>query len=94
MNKRQIIASLNKVANTLDISGLNKEADTITSVMKKLAKFDDWNDGYDDDDDDGARCPDCESTDIETDKNGNPTECNNCRWPLKEDEDRDNEEPR
>jgi hypothetical protein len=39
MNKRQIIASLNNIANTLDNSGFNKEADTITEVMKKLAYY-------------------------------------------------------
>ena len=38
MNKRQIIASLNNIANTLDHSGFNKEADTITRVMVKLAE--------------------------------------------------------
>ena len=38
MNKRQIIASLNNIANTLDNSGLYKEANTITNVMKKLAQ--------------------------------------------------------
>lgn len=37
MNKRQIIASLNKIANELDISGLYKEANNITNVMKRLA---------------------------------------------------------
>ena len=38
MNKRQIIASLNNIANSLDNSGLFKEADTITKVMVKLAE--------------------------------------------------------
>jgi hypothetical protein len=38
MNKRQIIASLNNIANTLDNSGLFSEANTITKVMIKLAK--------------------------------------------------------
>ena len=37
MNKRQIIASLNKIANTLDLSGLYKEASSLTGVMKKIA---------------------------------------------------------
>ena len=45
MNKRQILASLNKVANTLDNSGLYKEANTITNVMKRLAE--DFDYGYD-----------------------------------------------
>ena len=38
MNKRQILASLNNIANTLDHSGFNREADTITRVMVKLAE--------------------------------------------------------
>ena len=38
MNKRQIIASLNNIANTLDNSGLFKEATSITKVMIKLAE--------------------------------------------------------
>ena len=37
MNKRQIIASLNNIANTLDNSGLHKEANTITKVMVRIA---------------------------------------------------------
>ena len=37
MNKRQIIASLNKIANELDNTGLYKEANTITNVMIKVA---------------------------------------------------------
>ena len=88
MNKRQIIASLNNIANTLDNSGLFKEATSITNVMKRLAK------NYDDDSIDEEVCPNCESPDIETDKNGNPTKCYDCGWPEEEDEDRDNEEPR
>ena len=38
MNKRQIIASLNNIANTLDNSGFNREADIVTNVMVKLAE--------------------------------------------------------
>ncbi len=37
MNKRQIVASLNNIANTLDNSGLHKEANTITKVMVRVA---------------------------------------------------------
>jgi hypothetical protein len=37
MNKRQIIASLNKIANELDLTGLHTEANTITRVMVKIA---------------------------------------------------------
>ena len=40
MNKRQIIASLNNIANTLDNSGLYKEANSITNIMKRLAQED------------------------------------------------------
>ena len=38
MNKRQIIASLNNIANSLDNSGLYKEANALSSVMKKVAQ--------------------------------------------------------
>jgi len=38
MNKRTIIASLHKIANELDTTGLYKEANTITNVMKKIAQ--------------------------------------------------------
>lgn len=37
MNKRQIIASLNKIANELDNNGLYTEANSITNVMKRIA---------------------------------------------------------
>jgi len=37
MNKRQIIASLSDIANTLDNSGLYKEASSLTNVMKRIA---------------------------------------------------------
>jgi len=40
MNKRQILASLNNIANTLDHSGFNREADTITKVMVRIAEED------------------------------------------------------
>jgi hypothetical protein len=40
MNKKQILASLNKIANELDNSGLYKEATSITAVMKKIAQED------------------------------------------------------
>lgn len=39
MNKRQIIASLNKVANELDNSGLFNEATELTNVMHKVAQM-------------------------------------------------------
>jgi hypothetical protein len=40
MNKRQIIASLNNIANSLDVSGLHKEASSLTNIMKRLAEDD------------------------------------------------------
>ena len=40
MNKRQIIASLNKIANTLENTGLYKEASSLTNVMKRVAQND------------------------------------------------------
>lgn len=45
MNKRQILASLNKIANELDYTGLHKEANSITNIMKKLAA--DFDPNYD-----------------------------------------------
>ena len=46
MNKRQIIASLNKIANELDSALLFVEANTITKVMTRLAEDEegDWRD--------------------------------------------------
>ena len=49
MNKRQIIASLNNIANSLDNSGLFKEANTITKVMIKLAQEEKMKTKYSDD---------------------------------------------
>ena len=89
MNKRQIIASLSSIANQLDINSLYEEANILTVIMQKLAKK-----NYDDDSIDEEVCPKCGSDEIETDKNGNPVICYDCGWPAKEDEDRDNEEPR
>jgi hypothetical protein len=37
MNKRTVLASLNKIANELDNNGLHNEADTVTKVMSRLA---------------------------------------------------------
>ena len=44
MNKRQIIASLNKIANELDSAAFFNEANTVTKVMKRLSQ--DNNDIY------------------------------------------------
>ena len=38
MNKKQIVASLNKIANELDNSRLYAEASTVTNVMKRIAE--------------------------------------------------------
>ena len=38
MNKRQIVASLNKIANELDSAAFFNEANTVTKVMTKLAQ--------------------------------------------------------
>jgi len=38
MNKRTVLASLNKIANELDNSGLYAEANEITNVMKRVAQ--------------------------------------------------------
>ena len=40
MNKRQILASLHNIANSLDNSGLYKEASSLTNVMKRVAQND------------------------------------------------------
>jgi RNA polymerase-binding transcription factor DksA len=55
MNKRTVLASLNKIANELDNNGLHNEADTVTKVMSRLAM--DGNDEYNMDD--YGICPDC-----------------------------------
>ena len=39
MNKRQVISSLNNIAEELDNNGLYVEASTITNVMKKVAQL-------------------------------------------------------
>ena len=43
MNKRQILASLNKIANELDNKGLYRQATSITGVMKRLVVADEFN---------------------------------------------------
>jgi len=57
MNKRTIVASLNKIANELDSNGLYKEANTVTKVMSRLAM--DENDEYGSMEDMGY-CPECQ----------------------------------
>ena len=41
MNKRIIVASLNKIANELDNNGLFNEAHTLTKIMSKIAQMSD-----------------------------------------------------
>ena len=55
MNKRQIIASLSKIANQLDTAKLYTEANTVTKVMSRIAM--DGNDEYNTED--YGICPDC-----------------------------------
>lgn len=38
MNRRQIVASLNNIANELDYNGLYQESSVITNVMNKIAQ--------------------------------------------------------
>jgi hypothetical protein len=42
MNTRQVIASLSKVANELDNSGMFEEANEITNVMKRISQAQPW----------------------------------------------------
>ena len=64
MNKRTVLASLNKIANELDNSGLHNEANTITKVMVKLAYDEDEKTNYKlrYDTSQTAECPDCNET--------------------------------
>ena len=39
MNKRQIVASLNSIANELDTKGLFKEANEVTEVMVRISQY-------------------------------------------------------
>jgi hypothetical protein len=65
MNKKQILASLNKIADQLDNNGLFKEANTITNVMIKVADEFDMGDKpnlpnfHDEEDEREDCCPNC-----------------------------------
>ena len=48
MNKRTVMASLNKIANELDNNGLHNEADTVTKVMSRIAMDFDERDNIED----------------------------------------------
>jgi hypothetical protein len=69
MNKRQILASLNKIADQLDNNNLFKEANTITNVMIKVAYEFDMGDkpnlsDFDDEEDEREDCcPNCGNCD-------------------------------
>lgn len=65
MNKRQIVASLNKIANELDSTGLYQEANIVTRVMKRIADDDsDYRDYVEDKKENNKEdydiCPDCD----------------------------------
>lgn len=59
MNKRTVMASLNKIANELDNNGLHNEADTVTKVMSRLA-YDDYASDESMSMEDMGYCPECE----------------------------------
>jgi hypothetical protein len=77
MNKRQIIASLIKIANELDTAKLYTEANTVTKVMSKIAM--DENDEYGSMEDMGY-CPECEELTLIDGK------CEQCGYGEDEDE--------
>jgi len=77
MNKKQIVASLNKIANLLDNTALYKEANTVTKIMSKLAM--DQNDEYNTED--YGYCPDC------GDWIGDYDYCIECDWNVEKDDD-------
>ena len=76
MNKKQIVTSLNKIADLLDNTGLYKEANTVTKIMSRLAM--DENDEYNMED--YGMCPDCGEY-IGDDEN-----CEDCGWTLHDNE--------
>lgn len=83
MNKRKIIASLNKIANSLDEFGLFEEANQLTEMMTKLAYFpaeDPPDDYYGSDEED--TCPDCDSKNLVFDNEGEILMCNDCGWDV------------
>ena len=90
MNRRTIMASLNKVANQLDNNGLHNEADTVTKVMSKIAMdFDErdyYNDKMEHNTEDYGICPDCGEY-IEDGEN-----CEECGWTLHDNEDMEDDD--
>ncbi len=77
MNKKQIVASLNNIANLLDNTGLYKEANSITEIMSRLAM--DKNDEYNTED--YGYCPAC------GDWIGDYDYCIECDWNVEKDDD-------
>ena len=84
MNKRTVMASLNKIANELDNNGLHNEADTVTKVMSRLAydERDYMNDSMEHNTEDMGYCPDCGEW------IGDSEQCEDCGYGM-EDEDYD-----
>jgi len=76
MNKRQIVASLNKIANQLDTAKLHNESDVLTKVMSRIAndERDYMNDKMEYNSEDMGYCPDCGEW-IGDDKH-----CEDCGW--------------
>jgi hypothetical protein len=81
MNKRTVMASLNKIANELDNNGLHNEADTVTKVMSRLAY--DERDYYEDKKETNKEnydiCPDCDEP---LDEDGT---CHDCGYGEEDD---------
>lgn len=85
MNKRHIIASLNKIADNLDAEKLYIESSSITNVMKKIATMRDFDFPHempDYDDDDHLNMPDFDFDDEDfnmhdKDSSG-PVKCPEC----------------
>ena len=84
MNRRTIVASLNKIANELDNNGLYTEANTVTKVMSKIAM--DENDEYGSMEDMGY-CPECQEISLIDGK------CEQCGYGEDEDIQEDEKYP-
>ncbi len=83
MNKRTVMASLNKIANELDNNGLHNEADTVTKVMSRLAydERDYMNDKMEFNTEDMGYCPDCGEW------IGDDEHCEDCGYGIEDDYD-------
>jgi len=87
MNKRTVMASLNKIANELDNNGLHNEADTVTKVMSRLAydERDYMNDKMEHNTEDMGYCPDCGEW------IGDDEHCEDCGYGMEDEDDEDEE---